>query len=59
MAPVIELVRYQVNNKLNRTEHTRRWNTYIMSQDREMSDSELEIGNNLMGEVTFESSLEI
>lgn len=60
MVLAIELVRYQVNNKLNSTEHRRQQNTYVMSEeDKEMSDSELATGNNFMEEVMFELSLEI
>lgn len=60
MVLAIELVSYQVNNKLDRIEHVIQQNTCIMSQeDKEKSDSELEIGNNFLEEVTLEPSLEI
>lgn len=56
----VELVRYQVNDRLDRIEDMTQQNTHFRSQeDKDKSASEMEIGNNFMEEVTFELSLEI
>lgn len=48
MVPAIELIRYQENTRLVRTEYMIRSNTYVRSQKHKAkSIAELEIGNKL------------
>lgn len=59
MGLAIELVRYQVNSRMDRIDHLIQQDiTSLSGEDRESTASKLQTGNDLMGEVRFELSLE-